>query len=307
MFAELELAPVEPLTLHAGGRAAAVGANVPQDPASGSTAATPRWIAAVGRAGATARVHPDLTLRLNFDQGFRPPNLDDLSSRQQVGPGFQFENAELEPERTNTLELGVETTAGPLSIQLWSFATWLDTAILRVVREQADCPPLTDACRASRTQFQLVNAGDTAVILGAEAGATASLPAGVSLRATYAYARGEGSAPDGERVPLSRIPPMNGTFEARYLAGHTGLYVAAVLRWALAQRRLAPSDLADARIPSGGTPGYAVCDLRAGFRYNPRVRFNLVLENLIDAAYRVHGSSINGPGRGVLLGITLGY
>jgi iron complex outermembrane receptor protein/hemoglobin/transferrin/lactoferrin receptor protein len=307
LFAELELAPIEALTLHAGARASAVGANVPQDPASGSAAATPRWAAAVGRTGAALNVHPDVALRLNFDQGFRAPNLDDLSSRQQVGPGFQFENAELEPERTNTLELGVETSPGPLSLELWTFATWLDDAITRVVREQADCPPRTDACRASRTQFQLVNAHATAVVLGAEAAATATLPAGVSLRATYAYARGDGEAPDGERVPLSRVPPMNGSVEARYRPADSGLYVAAAVRWALAQRRLAPSDLADARIPAGGTPGYAVCDLRAGFRYSARVRLNLVLENLLDAAYRVHGSSINGPGRGILLGVTLGY
>jgi iron complex outermembrane receptor protein/hemoglobin/transferrin/lactoferrin receptor protein len=307
LFAELELAPVEPLTLHAGGRVAAVGANIPQDPASGSSAVTPRWAAAVARAGAAASLHPDLTLRLNFDQGFRAPNLDDLSSRQQVGPGFQFENAALEPERTNTLEFGVQTLPGPLSLELWAFATWLDDAITRVVREQSDCPPMTDACRASRTQFQLINAGGTAVILGAEAAATATLPAGLTLRASYAYERGEGDGLDRERVPLSRIPPMGGSVEARYQPADTGLYVAAVLRWTLAQRRLAPSDLADARIPRGGTPGYAICDLRAGFRYNPRVRLNLVLENLLDAAYRVHGSSINGPGRGILLGVTLGY
>jgi outer membrane receptor protein involved in Fe transport len=307
LFAELEVAPVEVLTLHAGGRVAAAGANVPQDRESSSPAVDARWIAAVGRAGAAASVHRDLTLRLNFDQGFRAPNLDDLSSRQQVGPGFQFENAALAPERTNTLELGVETKPGPLSLELWAFATWLDDAIVRVVREQADCPPTSDACRASRTQFQLVNAGGTAVILGAEAAATATLPAGIRLRVTYAYARGEGDAPDGERVPLSRVPPMNGHVEARYQPADTRLYVAAVVRWALAQRRLAPSDLSDARIPPGGTPGYAICDLRAGFRYSARVSVNLVLENLLDAAYRVHGSSINGPGRGILLGMTLGY
>jgi hypothetical protein len=32
----------------------------------------------------------------------------------------------------------------------------------------------------------------------------------------------------------------------------------------------------------------------------------LVVENLADAAYRTHGSSINGPGRGVLLQLEAG-
>lgn len=317
LFAELELVPHELLALHAGARVAAVGASVPRDPASGSRAASPRWAAAVGRAGAAVHAHEDFTVHLNFDQGFRAPNLDDLSSRQQVGPGFQFENSALEPERTNTLELGITATPSVLTFQAWTFATWLDDAITRAVREQSDCPPETDACRSSRSQFQLVNAEDSALILGVEGALSARLPNDVSLRATLAYAFGEGQntgsravagdTPFGERVPLSRIPPLNGTAEARYRHPDSGLYAAAVLRWALAQRRLAPSDLSDLRIPEGGTPGYAVWDLRAGWRYAPHLRFNLVFENVLDAPYRVHGSSINGPGRGVLLGAALSY
>jgi iron complex outermembrane receptor protein/hemoglobin/transferrin/lactoferrin receptor protein len=31
-----------------------------------------------------------------------------------------------------------------------------------------------------------------------------------------------------------------------------------------------------------------------------------VFENVTDAAYRVHGSSINGPGRGLLLTLEMG-
>jgi outer membrane receptor protein involved in Fe transport len=253
---------------------------------------------------------------VSFDQGFRAPNLDDLSSRQQVGSAFQFENPGLEPERTHTLELGLAARPGPLSLEIWAFATWLDAAITRAVRDQDDCPEDPDGCRAARTQYQLVNAPGTALILGAESAIRARLPAGFSLRASYAYAWGEGdntsspsasgAAPRAERVPLSRIPPMNASVEGRYATLAGRLYAAIVVRGALAQRRLAPSDLSDARIPQGGTPGYAICDLRAGFRYSPQLRLNLVLENVLDTAYRVHGSSINSPGRGILLGLVMG-
>ena len=164
--------PLPLLELHGGGRLAAAGANVPRDAASGSPAVTPRWAAAVGRAGAALHAHDRVTVHLNFDQGFRAPNLDDLSSRQQVGPGFQFENSALEPERTNTLELGVQAAPSLLAIEAWAFATWLDGSITRAVRDQGDCPPETDACRASRSQFQLVNAPGSALILGAEGAAT---------------------------------------------------------------------------------------------------------------------------------------
>jgi outer membrane receptor protein involved in Fe transport len=317
LFTQLQVVPIDMVTLSAGGRVAAIGANVPEDPESGSAAATPRWTAAVGRAGVAVQAHEDVRLHLNFDQGFRAPNLDDLTSRQQVGPGFQFENATLEPERTNTLEFGVTSTPSVFVIEGWVFSTWLDHAITRTVRDPSDCPADSDTCRSSRTPYQLVNASGNAQLLGAEGMITIALPFDVTLRATAAYAFGEGPntgsravagvRPFGERVPLSRVPPLNGSAEARYGHRGTGLYAAAVVRWALAQDRLAPIDLSDARIPPGGTPGYAACDLRAGWRYAPHLRLNLVFENVFDAAYRVHGSSINGPGRGVLLGAALSY
>jgi len=101
-------------------------------------------------------------------------------------------------------------------------------------------------------------------------------------------------------VPLSRVPPLNGTAEARW-ESPVGTYLGAGLRWATTQARLAPSDLSDARIPVGGTPGFAVVDARMWWRYGDELRVSLVFENLLDTAYRYHGSSINGPGRGLVV------
>ena len=62
----------------------------------------------VGNAGVSVQAVPWLRFHANFDQGFRAPNLDDLTSRQQTGPGFQFENADLDPERSISLEGGLQ-------------------------------------------------------------------------------------------------------------------------------------------------------------------------------------------------------
>jgi iron complex outermembrane receptor protein/hemoglobin/transferrin/lactoferrin receptor protein len=311
LFAELELAPVTWLTLRSGGRLAAAMASANADQASSTSAVHRRWTAAVGRASASALVAPHTHVHLGFDQGFRTPNLDDLTSRQQVGPGFQLENAALQPERTNTLELGVTSETSWLTLQAFVFGTWLDDGITRAFVETEACPPETDGCSASRTRLQLVNARGTAFLWGTEGVVSATLIDGLTLRASYGYAIGEGPDPRGdhvgERVPLSRVPPAHGTAELRYRHRISGVYVAVASRFALAQGRLAPSDYSDPRIPIGGTPGYAVHDLRAGYRYDPHVSFSLVLENVLDAAYRVHGSSIHGPGRGLLLGVMLGY
>ena len=162
----------------------------------------------------------------------------------------------------------------------------------------------------------MVNLDGEAVIEGAEGGLKLSLPFNLSVRATVSYAWGEGpnpgdrpedqSIPFDDRVPLSRIPPLNGTAELLW-RHHSGFYAGGGLRWAKRQNRLALSDLSDARIPRGGTPGFTVLDLRAGYRAEPNVLASIVLENVTDEAYRYHGSSVNGAGFGVITNLELEY
>src|SRR5690606_35297606 len=143
------------------------------------------------------------------------------------------------------------------------------------------------------TRFQLINLPGTAVISGVEAALRGRLPWGFSLRATVAFTHGVGpnpepappssAAPYEPELPLSRIPPLNGTVSLRWQAP-LGFYAGAGLRWATLQDQLAPSDLSDARIPAGGTPGFAVVDLRGGYRFRDHFLAAVVLENVGDAA-----------------------
>jgi iron complex outermembrane receptor protein/hemoglobin/transferrin/lactoferrin receptor protein len=269
----------------------------------------------VANAGAEYWATDWLTLLVSADQGFRAPNLDDLTSRQQTGPGFQYENAALEPEHALTLEAGARIETAAMELDGWVYTSRLDGAIARAPRVTDDCPPGTLACGNSRSQFQLVNAEGTSVIRGAETTVRLFLPGHLTARATVSYAFGDGpnpgdppsdpSIPFEARVPLSRIPPLNGTVEILW-QGESGLYLGGALRWATLQDRLAVADVSDARIPQGGTPGFAVFDVRAGVRYDPELLVSFVFENLTDAAYRYHGSSVNGPARGFLINLETG-
>ena len=308
VWSEASIEPLPWLALHGGGRVAVVDAGAPPDPESGTRSVVRTFHAVLARGGVTLRPHDAVRVHANVDQGFRAPNLDDLTSRQQVGPGFQFENADLTPERTITTELGIGVRHSIVRFDAWGYATLLDDAIQRVVREIADCPPSTPDCAGSRDPFQLVNAERRSRIFGTEGGLTLFLPRDVTLRSTFSYAWGEGP-PLGDRdgaeddLPLSRIPPPQGTFEGRYRHRGTGIWGGVGLRWAAKQDRLAISDQSDPRIPDGGTPGYATLDLRLGFRFRNNLAMSVVMENVTDTAYRVHGSSVNGPGRGVLVWI----
>jgi len=295
------------LTLRLGGRAAAATATVPTDVDSDTSGLDDRWLAVVGQAGAVWQPVAGLSVFASLEQGFRPPNLDDLSGRQITGQGYQINNPDLLPERTLTGEVGLRWASSWLEAEGWLFRTWGRDWI---DRSDAECPPsLQRECAAARwaPPVQLVNLTGVAVIEGAEAQARIRLPRHFKITGTVAWARGEGDSPleheQGERRPLSRIPPLNGTAELRWREPRSGFYAAVATRWAGDQDRLSFGDESDSRIPPGGTPGYVVYDLRAGVRRPGRFEAHATLENFTDAPYRIHGSSVNGAARGLLLSV----
>ena len=68
--------------------------------------------------------------------------------------------------------------------------------------------------------------------------------------------------------------------------------------------RLNRNDATDTqRIPPGETPGYAVVNFNSEFRYDESTTFFFGVNNLLDEAYRSHGSGSNEPGVGTVLGV----
>ena len=318
VFGQLEAHLGTRLTARGGLRLGGAAARADAEPTSGTAAIDQQWLAVVGHLGLEARPGPPLALLASYDRSYRAPNLDDLTSRQQTGPGFQFENAGLRAETSDTYEVGARLNRGAAGVDLWVFRSVVKHAIARSLREIEQCPPATPACATSWSRFQLVNAPGLSIIDGVELSARVSPGPAWQARASVTYARGEGPnpqpAPDDPalphvaRVPLSRVPPLNGSLELRRAFGYDRWqrlrpYLGGGLRWALLQDRLAPTDRGDARIPEGGTPGFLVLDLRAGMRFGDRLLLAAVLENLGDAAYRYHGSSVNGPGRGLIVNL----
>lgn len=311
-YADAEISLPHGVVVRGGARGGFAIAAAPGDPASGTLAVDEVWPIVAGRAGIEAPVLGPLRLFLHYDRSFRTPNLDDLTSRQQAGPGFQLENALLGPETADTFEAGLRLDLPHVEVDLWGYRSEVRDAIARASVPISACPAETPQCGSSWARYQLVNTGGVASITGFEVSARASLPYGFEAKAAVSFAHGEGknpqerpgdpSAPHEETLPLSRIPPLNGTAEARW-ESPIGAYVGAAFRWALAQDRLALTDRSDARIPPGGTPGFAVVDLRAGYRLSRYVIASLVVENVGDTPYRYHGSSINSPQRGVLVSL----
>ena len=308
-WAEPTLTLYETLTLRGGARVAFAHAQAAGDPQTETTGVDARWTMRVANAGLEWRALEPLTLFLMAEQGVRPPNLDDLTARQATGRGYQLENPDLAPERSFSLETGARFDHGPALLELWVYQVDIDDAM---ERRRAECPASNFECGSNRAPLQLVNTAGTAVIRGFEAMARFDLPAGVALSAGVAWAEGETDNPlkglaaqdaDKKRVPLSRIAPLNGTADLVWHGPDDGLYLGGTLYWSARQTELSYADTNDARIPKGGTPGFERVDLRAGLRFPDRLSVSLLFENVLDEAYRIHGSGVNGPGRGLILNV----
>ncbi len=312
-FSNLELTYLRRLIFRGGARLSWFRVWAPEDPESSTQAVRRSWVNVVGNLGLEWRVLPALSLLANVDQSFRAPNLDDLTGRLQIGPGFQFENPSLRPERATTFEVGTRLRTLPLVLDAWVFEMLIQNSILKVPRSSEDCPANSSACRAAWSIFGLQNAPGLSEMRGVEGAVSALLPFGFSARATLSYTWGEGArlgtvpreplvVLTGSRIPLSTVPPFNGTVELIW-NHRSGFGLNADLRWAAMQDRLSLADYKDADIPKYGTPGYAIWDAGAVYRIPERLRILFRIENLVNTPYRRHGSSVNGAGRNFMLTI----
>ena len=130
------------------------------------------------------------------------------------------------------------------------------------------------------------NVGE-AYVRGIEADAEWRVTRALTLRGFVASTYGQQTTAD---APMRRIPPVNGLAGARY-SWRKGLWLEGTLRAAGTQTRLAPGDIADHRIPPGGTPGWTVANITAGTRIGRSLLLTGGIANVFNEAYRTTGQA----------------
>lgn len=265
------------------------------DPAFGSAGIAPTT--ATGSAGVALALADGLRIFASVAQAFRAPNIDDLSSLGQFDFGVEVPSPALQPESSVTVEGGIKWRADAGSASVSVYRTSLDQLIDRV-RGTFDGSPMI----GNQPVYQRANAG-SAFIRGVEAdgefGLTSSLTVSGSLMYTYGQAT-------SRNEPMRRIPPLNGLIAVR-AAPTGGSWLEGALRFAATQDRLASGDIADHRILTGGTPGWTVFTISAGHRLGERLQLVGSAQNLLDSAYRTHGSGIDGYGRSLWVGLHVAF
>ncbi len=277
------------LVFKTGGRLTGYAADVPEEEVVGRIQS--RSIGVVGSAALLWRPRADLNLNLGVHQGFRAPNLYDLTATGKFAGGFDVANPDLEPERATTCELGLKWANRWFMGSLFYYYTFLDDLIARnrwTINGSSQFEGLDVYHRENL---------ESAAVQGVELEAEIVLTPGLVgfVHATWT----EGNDLSAKNTPLSRIPPMNGALGIRWQDGEERWFAEVYGRFARRQARLSEQDIGDVRIGPQGTRGYIALHARAGYRWGHGVRWFVHMVNLTDQGYRIHGSGIDQPGFGV--------
>ncbi len=234
---------------------------------------------------------------MRLAEGFRAPNLYDLTNVGPVPTGIVVPNPSAVPEHSLSAELGVRYSAARGAFAVTVYRTTITDFIDRTPGTfQGDT--LFDGERV----FQGQNVG-TARVVGVEAEAVARLGP-LEARGMLLYSRGEQEDAAGVETAMSKMPPLGGSGTLRWASYGRRVWIEYTLRWAARQDRLGIRDLQDTRIPLGGTPGFGVQGINAGAVIAPRLSITAGIENLTDKLYRTHASGVDNAGRHVWVGLS---
>jgi hemoglobin/transferrin/lactoferrin receptor protein len=256
--------------------------------------------ALTGQVGLVATPARRWRIAARLAQGFRAPNLYDLTRTGPVPGGVQLPNPDARPEQSLSGELSVRYSKPGLAFDVTAYAMRITDFIDRVPGEFEG-----DTLFNGERVYQGQNIG-TAHIRGLEAEAAAALgPVRLETGVTYTY--GTQTPASGIEEPMSKIPPLGGYATLRWTAPASPLTVEYVFRWALEQDRLGARDLGDPRIEPGGTPGFTEHGVRVSTSVSSTIKVSAGLDNIFDQLYRTHSSGVDTAGRHVWVGASWGW
>lgn len=294
-YAQYGWKPVKSFELTAGARYTYAEAHLGRF--SGGTDESKHWDNVVSSLRGIYSLNSCWSLYGGLSQAFRAPNLDDLTGNLTAKSGSTaLGSVDVEPEKYLTYEIGTRHHTDTTSLNLAVFYTDVDELITST---------FTDSTL------------DTAIATNAAAGYTY----GVELEGAWKFhpqwtLSGFAAWQDGrtelptflsgpvEDKPNTRSLPLSGSVALRWDDPSGKWWIEGRVLAADREDRISAEDQAadSQRIPTGGTPGYVVASLRAGWQVTDHLDLTCGIENLSDEDYRNHGSGQNEPGLNGIFG-----
>lgn len=250
------------------------------DTSLGKVTITPS--ALVANAAVLYAITPQQSVYASMSSGYRAPNVDDMGTLGIVDFRYEVPTSQLSPEKSYNIELGYKLRTRNFSATANLYYLQLKDLITRVK---------VDGQMISGYQVYKKENVEESYIRGGELEMDWQVIPGLELTAGASYNYGQNET---KKEPLRRVPPFHGrgmvTYRKQQWFGSVEYLFAAK------QDRLAQGDKEDNRIPAGGTPGWGVLNIYAGYQL-AHFRIGAGLQNLGNKDYRTHGSGINGYGR----------
>jgi len=268
------------------------------DPATGTDiSADSSWDDFSASLRATYRINDCWLAFGGISQAFRAPNLNDLSGNLTTRSGTPtFGSLNVEPEEFVTYELGIRNDTENYGMSAAIFYTDVSDIITEV--------PLVTGSGA-----EITTNGSDGYIYGIELEGYWNISPQWTLSGFASWQDGRMQTPAFLGGPeteeyFSRLLPLSGSVALRWHHPSEPLWIEARILASAEADHLSRSDRTDTqRIPTGGTPAYAVASLRAGWSPMQNLELTAAIENLLDDDYRYHGSGQNEPGLNAIIGV----
>jgi hemoglobin/transferrin/lactoferrin receptor protein len=259
------------------------------------------WTSLVGSLRALWHVNRSWNVYGGVSQAFRAPTLSDLTAFETTSV-VEFPTPTLDAEDYLCFELGTKVERRSVSANAAVWYTLLDDTIVRSP---------TGVLIGGIPEVRKDNIGD-GWILGLELEGAVRLSPCWTTFGVFSWMDGEvdqyTAAQQLIRGPVSRLQPPTGVVGLRFEPPGGRFWAQG--EWVIAGKQddLSEKDKTDTqRIPPGGTPGYSVVHLRAGYAITPDVHLSAAVENVFDRNYRIHGSGVNEPGLNVILALEVSW
>lgn len=229
------------------------------------------------RLGATYDVTDSVMLFAQYAQGFKAPDMDQLFANYGRTGAYNFiSNADLKPETSDTIEVGVRFDNAATSLEVLAFYNDYENFIEEVslafdpsypygVFQQQNLSDVTIKGIELKGEFYLSELSDSL--------------SGFSAQAAVAYADGEYSE-NNQTKPLDSVSPLNGVVGLTYDAPNN--------QWGSELTITAAKGKSEGDVAASNPflpGGYGVVDLTAFYNINKDVRLDAGIFNLTDKQY----------------------
>lgn len=308
LYLQDEIFFYDKLSILVGGRYtyAKARANRVKDPLSGTQIALSRsWDNVTGNLRGQYFLVPEYwSLYGGITQGFRAPNLSDLTSFEAAfQDSIETPGTELSPEKYTNYEIGIKGQTGRCTVQAAYFYTDMADVIVRYP---------TGAVLNGDRELKKANAAN-GYIQGCEISLNYKIPRGFEWYGMFTWMEGRVDQPQFDASGnlvfkedyVSKLQPLTTILGVRYVDPSDWYWAEGLVTLVGKQSKLAYTDREDTgRIPPGGNPGYTVATLRGGIKIGKHLQAAVAFENVFNEEYRVLGSGQNEPGRNLIVTLT---